>query len=177
MTASNIEPIECECQASKELSLIWLPHHLDGSPKTNPIPHCILRGILPPESPIDGSAHRRTRTGQTNPPGIHLRYYANAQSSVLVMCKFIVYKKHSSGNKGRRRAIAAIVFAPASCVFIYLFFGGVWGVFAGRALCQSISSIANWFWVTCTHTASRKAQAQTQAQTQAQASQDAAAFT
>jgi len=49
-------------------------------------------------------------------------------------------KSSSSGEtKGRRRAIAAIVFVLLVNLFIY-FFGGVWGVFASRALCVSALS-------------------------------------
>jgi len=49
-------------------------------------------------------------------------------------------KSSSSGEtKGRRRAIAAIVFVLLVNLFIY-FFGGVWGVFASRAQCVSALS-------------------------------------
>jgi len=59
-------------------------------------------------------------------------------------------KSSSSGEtKGRRRAIAAIVFVLLVNLFIYFFIyfltllaksGGVWGVFASRALCVSALS-------------------------------------
>jgi len=75
------------------------------------------------------------------------------------MCKFIVYKKQQQwGNKRQAESDCCHCFC-SSCKFIYLFFWWCLGSFCEPgAVC--FCSIINWFWVTRTHTVSRKAKMQ-----------------